>query len=130
MVVRSLDMTKDPFRPNDEGEETLGYEFPYLSAIRAIMYLSNNSRTDIAFAVNSLVRYSVAPTKHHWAGIKNIFKYLNGTRDHGLFYSRSQDPTLIGYTYASYLSDPHNAISQTGFVFLQGGIAISWKSSK
>ena len=28
------------------------------------------------------------------------------------------------------MSDPHNARSQTGFVYLQGGTAISWKSSK
>ena len=37
---------------------------------------------------------------------------------------------MIGYTDAGYLSDPHNARSQTGFVFLHGGTAISWKSSK
>lgn len=37
---------------------------------------------------------------------------------------------MIGYADAGYLSDPHNARSQTGFVFLHGGTAISWKSSK
>ena len=37
---------------------------------------------------------------------------------------------MIGYTDAGYLSDPHNGKSQTGFVFLHGGTAISWKSSK
>ena len=47
-----------------------------------------------------------------------------------MFYSRSQDPVLLGYTDAGYFSDPHNGKSQTGFVFLQGGTAISWKSSK
>jgi hypothetical protein len=129
-VVRFLDMNKDPFQPKDEDEEILGSEFPYLSAIGALMYLANNSRSDIAFVVNLLARYSAAPTKRHWTGIKNIFRYLNDTRDLGLFYSRSQDPTLIGYTDASYLSDPHNARSETDFVFLQGGTAISWKSSK
>uniref|UniRef100_A0A2N9ITN2 Reverse transcriptase Ty1/copia-type domain-containing protein n=1 Tax=Fagus sylvatica TaxID=28930 RepID=A0A2N9ITN2_FAGSY len=34
MVVRSLDVKKDPFRPQEVGEETLGPEVPYLSAIR------------------------------------------------------------------------------------------------
>ena len=38
--------------------------------------------------------------------------------------------TLIGYCDAGYLSDPHNARSQTGFVFLYGGTAISWNSTK
>jgi hypothetical protein len=37
---------------------------------------------------------------------------------------------MIGYTDAGYLSDPHNARWQTGFVFLHGGTSISWKYSK
>ena len=50
--------------------------------------------------------------------------------DLGLFFKKNHDSTLIGYTDAGYLSDPHNARSQTGFVFLHGGTTISWKSSK
>jgi hypothetical protein len=50
------------------------------------MYIANCTRPDIAFAVNLLARYSAAPTQRHWAGVKNIFKYLIGTIDHGLFY--------------------------------------------
>jgi hypothetical protein len=56
-------------------------------------------------------------------------RYLNGARELGLFYSRSQDPNLIGYTDPGYLSDPHSGRSQAGFVFLQGSTIISWKSS-
>jgi hypothetical protein len=55
---------------------------------------------------------------------------LNDTRDLGLFFQKTNDPSLVGYTNAGYLSNPHNARSQTGFVFLHGGTAISWKSSK
>ena len=117
MVVRSLDMNKDQFRPRDENEELLGPEVPYLSAIRALMYIANCTRPDIAFAVNLLARHSATPTKYHWAGVKNIFRYLNGTRNLGLFYKHNQDKTIIGYTDASYLSYPHNARSQTGCIF-------------
>jgi hypothetical protein len=130
MVVRSLDMEKDPFRPREEKEEILGSNYPYLSAIGVLMYLANSTRPDIAFAVNLLARYNAAPTKRHWTRVKHILRYLNGTRDFGLFYKRGQDSTLIGYTYASYLSDPHNARSQTCFVYLYGGTTISWKSTK
>jgi hypothetical protein len=69
MVVRSLDMKKDQFRPRDDGEELLGPEVPYLSAIGALMYLANSTRPDIAFAANLLARHSATPTKHHWIGI-------------------------------------------------------------
>jgi hypothetical protein len=125
MVVRSLDIEKDSFRPWEEEDEILGSQVPYLSAIGALMYLANNTRPDIEFAVNLLARHSAAPTKRHWVGVKSILRYLKDTKDLGLFYSRNQDLILLGYTYAGYLSDPYNGISQTGFVFLQGGTTIS-----
>jgi hypothetical protein len=130
MVVRSLDLERDSFRPRDDEEQILGPEFSYLSVVGALMYLANNTRLDITFAINLLARHSSTPTKQHWVGIKNFFRYLNGTKDLRLFYKRSNDPSLIGYTNVGYLSDPHNGRSQTGFVFLKGGTAISWKSSK
>jgi hypothetical protein len=65
MIVRALEKDTDPFRPRQEGEEVLGSEYPYLSAIRALMYLVNNTTSDITFVVNLLTRYSVAPTMCH-----------------------------------------------------------------
>jgi hypothetical protein len=47
-----------------------------------------------------------------------------------LFFQRNQESDLIGYADAGYLSDPQNDISQTGFIFLYGGTAISWKCAK
>ena len=65
MVVRSLDVKNDPFRHCENGEELLGPEVPYLSAIGALMYLANCTRPDIAFSVNLLARYSSASTRRH-----------------------------------------------------------------
>jgi hypothetical protein len=56
MVVRALEKDTDPFRPKEVGEEVLGQEYPYLSVIGVLMYLANNTRPDIAFAVNCLTR--------------------------------------------------------------------------
>ena len=58
MVIRSLDVTKDPFRPSGCDSEILGPEVSYLSAIGALMYLSTHTRPDIVFAINLLARYS------------------------------------------------------------------------
>jgi hypothetical protein len=78
MIVRTLEKEKDPFRPRDDGEEILGPEYPYLSAIGALMYLANNTRLDIAFAVNLLARHRASPTKRHWTRIKNVLQYIHG----------------------------------------------------
>jgi hypothetical protein len=104
-------MNKDQFRPKNEDEELLEPEVPYLSAIGALMYVANCTRPDIAFAINMLDRYSAATTKRHWTEVKNIFRYLQGRTHLGLFYQFDQDKTIIGYTYAGYLSDPHNTRS-------------------
>ena len=130
MVVRSLNIETDPFRPCEENEEILDSEFPYLSAIGALMYLANCTRPDISFAVNLLARFSSAPTKRHWNGIKHILRYLRGSVDLGLFYSNNSKQELIGFADAGYLSDPHKAKSQTGYVFTNNGTAISWRSQK
>ena len=63
MVVRSLDVEKDPFRPRENDEKFLGPEVPYLSAIGALMHVANCTRPDIPFTVNLLARYSLTYTK-------------------------------------------------------------------
>ena len=76
MVVHSLDVKNDPFRPCEKGKELLGLEVPYLNVIGALMYLANCTRPCIAFSVNLLVRYSSIPTQRHWNDIKHILHYL------------------------------------------------------
>ena len=41
MVIRSLDVKKDQFRPCKKGDELLCSEVSYLSVIGALMYLPN-----------------------------------------------------------------------------------------
>ena len=100
IVVKSLDMKKDLFRPREDDEELLGPEVPYLSAIRALMYLASNTRPNISFDVNLLARYSFSPTRRHWNRIKHILRYLRRTMDMSLYYSNLSKSYLIGYADA------------------------------
>ena len=113
MVVRSLEVTKDPFRLKEENEELLGPEVPYLSAIGVLMYLANYILPEIDFSINLLARYSSALTKRHWNKIKHVLRYLRGTCDMGLFYSKTLKSQFFDYADAGYLSNPHKARSQT-----------------
>ena len=118
IVVRSLDIKTDPFRPKEDDEMVLGPEVPHLSAIGALLYLAQCTRPDIAFSVNLLARYNSAPTILHWKGVKDVLRYLRGTTDMGLFYSKNStnDQVLVGYADAGFLSDLHKALSQIGCV--------------
>ena len=46
------------------------------------------TRPDITYAVNQCARYSSDPKTDHWVAVMRILRYLNGTRDYGLFYHR------------------------------------------
>ena len=113
MVVRSLGLDTDPFRPKMDDEDDLGPEMPYLSAKGALMYLATHTRPDISFVVNLLSRFSSCPTQRHWNGIKHVLRYLQGTKDLGLYYTNYNKDGLVGFADAGYLSDPHQAQSQT-----------------
>jgi hypothetical protein len=136
MVVRTLNPESDVFGPRRDSEEVLPPEYPYREAIGGLMYLSNCSRPDIAFATNLLARFCQEPTKRHWSGIKHLLRYLAGTIKYGLFYRRGDHggvlntDDILGYADAGYLSDPHRARSQTGFIFMMAKAALAWKSTK
>jgi hypothetical protein len=138
MVVRSLRPESDIFGPRRGSERVLDEKYPYKEAIGALLYLANCSRPDIAFAISVLARYTSEPTKRHWSGAKHVMRYLARTRDYGLLYRRGTKvpvgdlvtDDICGYADAGYLSDPHKARSQTGYVFMSSHAAISWKSTK
>ena len=60
MVVWSLEVDKDLFRPKEDTEDIFGPKVPYLSAIGALLYLSNCTKPNITFAVNLLARFSAS----------------------------------------------------------------------
>jgi hypothetical protein len=94
------------------------------------MYLANCTWLDIPFSVYLLARYSSAPTRRHWNEVKHVLRYLRGTTDMGLFYSKGSNSQLIGYADVGFLSDPHKGRSQTRYLFTCRSTAISWRSVK
>jgi hypothetical protein len=71
----------------------LGAEYSYPSAIGALMYLANNTRPDIVFALNCIVRHSVAPTMCHWNCNTPIVKRRDVNQDHAKGFLMKQEYT-------------------------------------
>ena len=64
------------------------------------------------------------------SAIKNILKYLKSTKDMFLVYGGDKELVVNGYIDASFDTDPDDSKSQTGYVFILNGGAVSWLSSK
>jgi len=64
-----------------------------------LQYLSF-ARPDICFVVNRVYQFMHAPTDSHWAAVKRILRYLNGTTTHGLHITHSSFFPLHGFTNA------------------------------
>ncbi|XP_071695682.1 secreted RxLR effector protein 161-like [Rutidosis leptorrhynchoides] len=104
---------------------------PYASAIGSIMYTMLCTRPDVSYALSMTSRYQQNPGKSHWMAVKNILKYLRRTKDMFLIYGGvEEDPTVKCYTDASFQTDRDDSRSQSGYVFILNGGAITWKSSK
>ncbi|KAL3698614.1 hypothetical protein R1sor_012690 [Riccia sorocarpa] len=125
LEVRNLKPEQDIYGPMREGETILLAKYPYLAAIGSLMYAAMTTRPDIAFSVNLLARHTQDPTQRHWNVIKQIIRYLHGIMDVRLFYVPHEDSTMRGYADARNLTDMTTGRSQTGFVFLNNGAAIS-----
>ena len=83
-----------------DNEEIIG---PYLSAIRALMYLDNWT---IPYCI-LLARFSFSLTRKHWNGVKQTVHNLCGTTDLGLFNAQGSKLKLIGYADVGYMCSPH-----------------------
>ena len=103
----------------------------YQAIVGSLLYISTKIRPDIAFSVNSIANFCASPTKEHWIVVKRILHYLNGSRQLGLLYTTSTlSEEITGYSDADWAGDVGDRKSTSGYVFLLGGAAVSWKFAK
>nr|GEV27930.1 hypothetical protein [Tanacetum cinerariifolium] len=73
----------------------------YHSMIGALMYLTS-SRPDIVHVTCLCARYQAKTTKKHLKEVKRIFRYLKGTFNTGLCYTKDFGFELTGFSDADY----------------------------
>ena len=105
-------------------------DVPYASAKGSIMYATLSTRPDVCLAISLAGRYQSNPGVDHWTAVKNILKYLKMTNDMFLVYGGDKELVENGNIDASFDSDPDDSKSQTEYVFILNGGAVSWCSSK
>ncbi|XP_075473366.1 uncharacterized protein LOC142504375 [Primulina tabacum] len=104
-------------------------QLEYARIIGSLMYLTNCTRSDLAYSVNKLSRFTSNPNKDHWKALTRVLGYLKYTLNYGLIYSKYL-AVLEGYCDANWISDTKDSKSTSGYVFTIGGGSVSCKSSK
>ena len=66
----------------------------------------------------------------HWAAAKHVLRYLRGTVELGLKYTRSNDVRLSGFTDANWAGSSVDQKSTSGYCFSLGSGMTSWCSRK
>ncbi|GJV37281.1 retrovirus-related pol polyprotein from transposon TNT 1-94 [Tanacetum coccineum] len=64
--------------------------------------VDKTSRPNLVFAVCMCARYQAKPTEKHLHAVKQIFRYLKGTIDMGLWYSKDFSNTLTTHADADH----------------------------
>ena len=71
---------------NVSSDATAKVDAPFREAVGALMHLTTTARPDIAYAVSIVSRFMENPQEEHWVAVKRIFRYLQGTKMHGIRY--------------------------------------------
>ena len=101
----------------------------YAKVLGCLMYIMNCTRPDIACAISKLSRYTSNLNKTHWMAMRRVLGYLKHTQNFALHY-KNYPAVIEGYSDANWVTGSTESKSTSGYVFMVGGGAVSWKSSK
>ena len=122
----------------DEDGEPMDEPWNYRAICGMLLYLSTNTRPDLAFSVSQVCRFSSNPKKSHASAVKTILRYLKGTANKGLRIKPSLDMfNLDMYVDADFCGlfgnenprSKNSVRSRTGYIISLCGWPLVWKST-
>ena len=128
-IVKGDRFNLDQCLKNDFEREQMK-NIPYASAIGNLMYAQVCTKPDIAYAVRMLGRYQSNPSIDHQKAVKNVMRYLQGTKNYVLMYRHTDNLEVIGYFDVDFVSFMDSKKSTLGYVFILASGAVSWRSMK
>ena len=91
--------------------------------IGMLNYLKGSTRPDLAFSVHQCARFSEDPKASHKQDVRQIGKYLLGTKDRGVIFNPDKEKGLECYVETDFAGGWHNSdrdnpeivLSRTGY---------------
>jgi hypothetical protein len=112
----------------DSAEYSWWKSFPYRSFIGSLLYLSLNTRPDIAFAVGLLARFCVDPSYGACYCAAFLMSYLSGTADESISFLNPMFADWHAFVDADWAGDLKGRRSTSGYVIYLCGGPIAWSS--
>jgi len=82
------------------------------------------------FPAGLLSRFMSSPNNVHMGVAKKVLKYIRGTADLGILYSKSGGVKLNGYADSDWAGSVDDMKSTSGYIFTIGSGAICWNAKK
>ncbi|GJW30661.1 retrovirus-related pol polyprotein from transposon TNT 1-94 [Tanacetum coccineum] len=101
----------------------------YCGMLGPLMYLTFNIH-DLIYADCLCARYQAKPTEKHLHAVKQIFRYLKGTINMDLWYSKDTDMSLTTYSDVDYVGCQDTRRGTSGSAQFLGDKLVSWSSKK
>nr|GEV14839.1 uncharacterized mitochondrial protein AtMg00810-like [Tanacetum cinerariifolium] len=101
----------------------------YRGMIRSLIYLTSNG-PDLIYVVCLCARYQAKPIEKHLNAVKRIFRYLTGTINMGLWYSKDTSMSLTAYADADHERCQDTRRSTSGSAQFLGDKLVNWSSKK
>ncbi|XP_070042945.1 uncharacterized mitochondrial protein AtMg00810-like [Nicotiana tomentosiformis] len=97
--------------------------------VESLRYLTS-TRLDITYGVGLISRFMKTPRQSHLQAAKRTLRYIQGTQTDGIFYSKTNDSSLVGFTDSDWAGDTIQRKSTSGYAFYLGSGVFSWSSKK
>ncbi|GJS18526.1 ribonuclease H-like domain, reverse transcriptase, RNA-dependent DNA polymerase [Tanacetum coccineum] len=110
-------------------EGTMVNSTEYRSLIGCLRYLLH-TRPDLSYSVGLLSRSMQEPREQHMKAIKQVLRYVKGTKDYGITYMHNEGNKIHGYSDSSYGVNTTEGKGTTGIIFYYGESPISWSTQK
>ncbi|XP_048620197.1 secreted RxLR effector protein 161-like [Brassica napus] len=101
----------------------------YRGMIGSLLYLTA-SRPDLSLSVGICARYQAKPKKSHLEATKRIIRYVKGTTNLGIYYSKGSNGNLPGNCNADWAGNVDDRKSTSGGCFFLENNMIAWLSKK
>ena len=105
----------------------------YREVVGSLLYATTCTRPDLSWVVSNLSQHLANPDLSDWVKLKHVLKYVKGTLNYKLCYTKSADGLAVfGYSDSDWGASNSDRRSTTGYYFAlnSAGPPISWKSRK